>query len=109
MRSPGLRAKVTAIFTLGALIISSAMGVLSYDLTRRTLLSGRERSAVRAAYFDATVVQSGLESDPPGDVLRALDTGGSRRAALRRDGHWFLRGADDVTRAIPADLQQMVL
>jgi len=99
---------VTAGFALGALIISSAMGLLSYDLTRRTLLAGRERSAVRAAYFDATVVQSGLASDAPGAVLRALDTGGSRRAVLRRDGRWFLRGADDVTPTIPVELQRMV-
>ena len=108
MRRPGLRAKVTAGFALGALIMSSATGLLSYDLTRRTLLAGRERSAVRAAYFDATVVQSGLNSDAPGDVLRSLDTGGSRRAALRRDGHWFVRNADDVTPVIPADLMRMV-
>jgi two-component system, OmpR family, sensor histidine kinase MtrB len=109
MIRPGLRARVTAGFALGALIISSAMGLLSYDLTRRTLLSGRERSAVRAAYFDATVVQSGLASDEPGDVLRALDTGGSRRAAVHQDGHWFLRNADDgVIRSIPEDLQLMV-
>lgn len=108
MRRPGLRARVTAGFALGALIISSAMGLLSYDLTRRTLLSGRERSAVRAAYFDAAVVQSGLASDSPGDVLRQLDTGSSRRAALRRDGRWFLRGADNVTPSIPVDLETMV-
>jgi two-component system, OmpR family, sensor histidine kinase MtrB len=108
MRQPGLRAKVTAGFALGALIISSATGLISYEMTRRTLLASRERSAVRAAYFDATVVQSGLSSGAPGDVLRALDTGGSRRAALRRDGLWFLRGADDVTPVIPADLERLV-
>ncbi len=99
---------MTAGFALGALIISSAMGILSYDLTRRSLLSGRERSAVRAAYFDATVVQSGLAANSPGEVIKQLDTGGSRRAALHRDGHWFLRGADDVTASIPQDLQRMV-
>src|SRR5262249_39839836 len=86
-----------------------ATGLLTYDLTRRTLLASRERSAVRAAYFDATVVESGLNSDAPGDVLRSLDTGGSRRAAVRRDGQWFVRGADDVTPGIPAELERLVI
>jgi signal transduction histidine kinase len=98
-------------FAAGALGISSAVAILSYDLTRRTLLAGRERSAVRAAYFDATAVHAGLASDRPDiiDVLRSLDTGGTRRAVLHRNGRWYARSADaGVNAAVPGDLQRLV-
>jgi two-component system sensor histidine kinase MtrB len=111
MRRPGLRTKVMATFAAGALGISSAVAILSYDLTRRTLSIGRERSAIRAAYFDATAVHAGLAADRPDiiEVLRALDTGGTRHALLRRNGRWYARNADaGVTAAVPADLQRLV-
>jgi len=62
------------------------MALLSYNLTAQSLLAGRERNAVRAAYFDATVVQTGLATDRP-DVMEVLRpstparTGGSRSTA----------------------------
>jgi signal transduction histidine kinase len=87
------------------------MALLSYDLTRRSLLNIRERNAVRAAYVDATVVHAGLGADRPDvvDVLRSLDTGSTRRALLHRGGEWYARSADQgLTAAIPEDLQRMV-
>jgi signal transduction histidine kinase len=111
MRRPGLRARVTAGFAVGALVLSAAMAGLSYELTSRTLLASRERTAVRAAYQDASVVQTGLAAQPSDivAVLRSLDTGGNRRAVLRRDGSWYARNADvGLTEAIPASLQQLV-
>jgi signal transduction histidine kinase len=111
MRRPGLRARVTAGFAVGALVLSASMAGLSYDLTRRTLLASRERTAVRAAYQDATVVQAGLATQPSDivAVLRSLDTGGNRRPVLRRDDRWYARNADvGLTEAVPASLQQLV-
>ncbi|MET8066199.1 two-component sensor histidine kinase, partial [Micromonospora sp. NPDC005313] len=58
MTRPGLRARVTAAFAVGALLLSALMALFSYDLTRRSLLDERERAAVRAAYYDAAVVRS---------------------------------------------------
>ena len=106
-----LRARVMASFAAGALLLSATMAILSYDLTRRTLLASRERSAIRAAYFDATVVHGGLATDRPDvvEVLRSLDTGSSRRPVLRRDGDWYAKTADGgYTAAIPEELQQLV-
>jgi two-component system sensor histidine kinase MtrB len=111
MRRPGLRARVTAGFAAGALVLSASMAAVSYDLTRRTLTAGRERGAIRAAYQDATVVHAGLDTDRPDivEVLRSLDTGGTRRPFLRRDGRWHARNADSgLTDAVPGDLRRLV-
>ena len=66
MRRPGLRARVTAGFAVGALVLSASMALVSYELTRSSLLDERERTAMRAAYFDAAVVRAGLRHRQPG-------------------------------------------
>ncbi|MFY1702437.1 sensor histidine kinase [Micromonospora sp. WMMA1923] len=110
MRSTGLRTRVTAGFTAGALALSTAIALVSYQVTRGSLLAERERTAVQAAYLDSTVVQSGLAAEQPDilEILRSLDTGGDRRAVLHRDGTWYARNLDaGITSAIPAALQQL--
>lgn len=111
MRAPGLRARVTLLFGAGALVLATALSVTTYQLTSRQMLSERERSAIRAAYFDAAVVRQGISGDDADvvAVLRSLDTGQTRRPLLRRSGQWFGRSADDgLTAAIPLDLQRLV-
>ncbi|NBE79622.1 sensor histidine kinase [Micromonospora rubida] len=110
-RRLGLRARVTAAFAAGALLLAASMALVSYELTRRSLIDERERTAVRAAYFDAAVVRNGLDTDDPDvvEVLRSLDTGGSRRALLNLDGDWHARTADvGLTAAVPEELQRLV-
>jgi two-component system sensor histidine kinase MtrB len=105
----GLRARVTAGFAAGALVLSIALAVVSYQLVRQSLIAERENTAVRAAYYDAAIVEAGVNNNPTpdiGTVLRSLDTGESRRAVLQLDGHWHARSADTgLTDAIPAELQ----
>ena len=111
MKRAGLRTRVTASFATGALAISACVALVSYDLTRRTLLAGRERSAIRSAVFDANITRTGLATDNPDviDVLRSLDTGTNRRAVIYRAGRWYaLRADTGITAAIPAVLQDLV-
>ncbi|MBM0202452.1 HAMP domain-containing histidine kinase [Micromonospora sp. STR1s_5] len=111
MRRLGLRTRVTAAFAVGALLLSASMALVSYELTRRSLLDERERAALRAAYFDATVVRAGLDTETPDvvEVLRSLDTGGSRRPVLHLNGEWYARAADPgTTAAIPVELRRVV-
>ena len=111
MRSVGLRARVTAGFAVGALMLSAVMAFASYQLISTSLLQERERTAIRAAYFNAAVVNAGLGGDQPdvADALQALDTGEAREPLLRRDGQWYARNADEgFTAAIPQELQQAV-
>jgi signal transduction histidine kinase len=107
MNRLGLRARVTAIFAAGALVLTASMAVLSYELTRRSLLAERERTATRTTYFDAAVVKAGLPSDEAdvAEVLRSLDTGAVRRPLLLRDGTWYARTPDvGLTESVPDSL-----
>ncbi|MDG4797512.1 HAMP domain-containing sensor histidine kinase [Micromonospora sp. WMMD1082] len=111
MRRLGLRARVTAAFAVGALLLSASMALVSYELTRRTLLDERERTVLRAAYYDAAVVRAGLNTENPDvvEALRALDTGTGRRPLLHLNGEWYSRNADTgVTPAIPVRLRELV-
>ncbi|MFI5842547.1 ATP-binding protein [Catenuloplanes sp. NPDC051500] len=110
MRRMGLRARVTAAFAVGALLLSACVTLGSYELTRHTLAAERERTAVRAAYFDAAVVDAGLTGRSP-DVLallRSLDTGADRSVLLQWNGLWYSRTADLAAGdPVPQALQQL--
>ncbi len=110
MRRAGLRSRITALFAVGALVSCAALALGAYELTRATLVPERERTAVRAAYYDAATVQAGLSVDDPDlvSVLRSVDTGSTRRPVVRRGGTWFARTADSgLTAAIPRSLQAL--
>jgi len=111
MMPVGLRARVTGGFAAGALILTASMALMSYQLIRTSLLEERERTAVRAAYFNATVVRAGLATSDPDivQVLRSLETGSDRRTLVRRDGAWYARTVDEgITAAVPAAMLAMV-
>ncbi|MCA1711270.1 MAG: HAMP domain-containing histidine kinase [Actinobacteria bacterium] len=109
MKRLGLQGRIAALFALGALVISALLAGATYDVTRRQLLHERQRTALRAAYFDAAVVQAGLLTRQTSlvDVLRSLDTGTTRRPVIRRGQQWYARTPDTgITSAIPQDLQR---
>jgi signal transduction histidine kinase len=106
----GLRARVIAGFAAGALALSATMAFVSYEITRRSLLEERENTNVRAAYYDAAVVRSGIAATATPDVasvLRSVDTGDTRRALVQRSGQWYARNADSgVSGSVPVAVQQ---
>ncbi|WP_035854995.1 sensor histidine kinase [Cryptosporangium arvum] len=106
-----LRTRVTAVFTVGALLLSAVMALLSYQLVRVSLTEERERAAVRAAYYNASVVRSGLAADAPdvAEILRSLETTENRQVLVQRNAVWYSRTADEGrTSAIPTALQERV-
>jgi signal transduction histidine kinase len=110
MKPWSLRTRTSALFALGALGVSAAVATGTYEITRRSLLAERERTAVRAAYFDAAVVRQGVVGGGDVvDVLRSLDTGQGRRPLIFRDGRWYARSADNgFTSAVPSSLRRLV-
>ncbi|MEV4511142.1 HAMP domain-containing sensor histidine kinase [Dactylosporangium sp. NPDC049525] len=111
MRRAGLRTRVVAGFAAGALGLSTSIALVTYHATRTSLLSARERVAVRTASFDARIIREGLTADEPDivELLGSLDIGGNRRAFVYREGRWYGRSADDgTTAAVPAGLRHLV-
>ncbi|WP_127507808.1 sensor histidine kinase [Actinoplanes solisilvae] len=110
MKRTGLRTRVSAAFAVGAFALSACVTVVSYELTRSTLLRERERTAVRASYFDAAAVENGLTGPAPNvaEVLSSLDIGADRYVLVQRAGRWYSRSADtDARSAVPSRLQEI--
>ncbi|TQS44707.1 sensor histidine kinase [Cryptosporangium phraense] len=106
-----LRTRVTAVFAVGAFVLSAAIALVSYQLIRTSLTDERERTAVRAASFNATVVRAGLTADDPdlAEILGTLETTETRHVLVRRDGTWYGTSADEgLTAAIPPALRDRV-
>jgi signal transduction histidine kinase len=91
--------------------VSASLAVATYELTRHSLVGERERTAVRATYYDAAVVRQGVVAgaDDIVGVLRSLDTGQARRPLIFRNGRWYARTADSgFSSAVPASLRRLV-
>jgi signal transduction histidine kinase len=73
----GIAARITAIFGLGALLLSVSMGGLSYFTTRHFLLDERESAAQHQAFINANLVRSSLLSGNSqyAQLLASLDAG----------------------------------
>jgi signal transduction histidine kinase len=97
-------------FGVAVLILSSAVALTCYLVTRSALVSQRETTAERQTYLNARAVRGSLD-DGSGDIAAALTTvqtssGGS--ALLRVGGDWFSTsvglGRDDV----PSPLREVL-
>jgi two-component system, OmpR family, sensor histidine kinase MtrB len=111
----GIGARITAIFGLGALLLSFSMGGLSYFTTRHFLLAERESAAQNQTFANALVVQSSIElGGTQGgtqyvDLLTTLDVGsGSSSLLVHRDRSYSSSLSLDEE-SIPAELRREVL
>lgn len=86
------------------------MALLSYGLTRRYLLTQRERSAVRQAHVNARLVGGALRpaSDVP-QLLGSIQSPAGSSAVVFHDGRWFAASLELGRDAIPVTLQEAVL
>jgi two-component system, OmpR family, sensor histidine kinase MtrB len=104
----GVRARVTFLFGMGALLLSVSVGGISYLTTQHFLVSDSENAAVSQAASEAGAVSVGLsahDADPRAVVLASPGPGSS--AVLFQHGKqystFFLRAGD-----IPSSLQAIV-
>ncbi len=79
----GIGARITAVFGLGALVLSILMGGLSYFTTRHFLLAERESAAQHQAFANAALVRSSLETGDTryGTLLASIDAANAGTAA----------------------------
>jgi two-component system, OmpR family, sensor histidine kinase MtrB len=106
----GLRARVTFFFGFGALLLSTILATLTYELTRSYLLRQREQSVTRQAFVNAGSVRRSLlasGTDLP-TLLTTLDTQGDSHPVLLNRGRWFAETLAFGRDALPAELRDVV-
>jgi signal transduction histidine kinase len=109
----GIGARITAVFGLGALLLSIVMGGVSYFTTRHYLLAGRETSAQQTAFTNAVYVRSALEGGDTAYVtlLTQIDFGSGAHSILYHQGNPqpYVSSLSVNPSAIPARLRHEVL
>ena len=105
----GLRARILAAFTLGALVLSVLLAAVTYGLVRENLVRQREAVATNQAYLNARSLRERLRSAGAnvGSSLDTLETAGGT-PVLFREGLWFAPlGVGEAD--LPPELRQAVV
>ncbi|MGH9089674.1 MAG: HAMP domain-containing sensor histidine kinase [Acidimicrobiales bacterium] len=105
----GLRARVTALFGLGALLVSVTVGMSTYLSTRHFLVDERTTASLRQAYHNARTVRQELpvKTFTPGGILSTADSGTSY-SVLNVGKAWYGRVLSVGQTALPASLRHLV-
>jgi signal transduction histidine kinase len=115
----GLRARVTLTFALGAALLSAAMSILTFGLTRENLLNQREEAAVAQATANAGRIADSLqpagstvvECSPAAEIeqgLTNLARPGGAQLVLKCNQRWYSANALFDQNDIPTSLVSMV-
>jgi two-component system sensor histidine kinase MtrB len=108
----GIGARITAVFGLGALILSILMGGLSYFTVRHFLLAGRESAAQHQAFNNAVLVRSSLEQGTKPQkyvtLLASIDSGSDAHSVLYHHAKAY-ESSLSVSASIPVQLRRDVL
>ena len=105
-----LRSRLLVAFVGGAFLLSAAVAVLSYGLTRHYLLSQRETSAQRQAQVNARLVGGALRSaiDVP-QLLGSLQSPAGSNTVVLHSGRWYAASLELGRDALPQPLQEAVV
>lgn len=106
---PGLRARVTVMFGLGALALSVLLGSGAFYTTRHYLVSERDSANIHQAFVNAALVRSEVRA---GDAIEAiLQTADSStvdsHSLLTLSGTWYARTLSVGRNYIPASLKRI--
>jgi signal transduction histidine kinase len=110
----GIGARITAVFGLGALLLSILMGGLSYFTTRHFLLAERESAAKNQAFANAAVVRSALETGDTRYVsllasIDAANAGTAAHSVLYREKKTYASSLSVGELSIPDVMRQTAL
>jgi two-component system, OmpR family, sensor histidine kinase MtrB len=107
----GIGARITAVFGLGALILSILMGGLSYFTTRHFLLAGRETAAQHQAFANAVVIRTSLQAGNTQYVLLLsnIDAGTDAHSVLYTRSKAYASSLSVNASSIPHELRKVVL
>ena len=107
----GIGARITAVFGLGALILSILMGGLSYFTVRHFLLAGRESTDQHQAFTNANLVRTELGTGDTGYVvlLSNIDAGTDAHSVLYHRSKTYDSSLAVTAASIPHELRKVVL
>jgi signal transduction histidine kinase len=107
----GIGARITAVFGLGALLLSVLLGGTSYFTVRHFLLAGRETAAQQQAFGNAQVVRNALESGDTQYVslLAQIDAGTDAHSVLYHRSKAYVSSLSVNASSIPVSLRHEVL
>ncbi len=108
-RGLGLRARTSLAFALLALVLSMSLAFMTYELTRRYLLSKREDLATQQAVANARAASRLLRDQTvdPTAVLVNLSSGTDARAVLQLRGRWYAASVDAGRDLVPEPLRSL--
>jgi signal transduction histidine kinase len=107
----GIGARITAVFGLGALVLSVLLGGISYFTVRHFLLGGRESAAQQQAYSNASNVRTSLEGGDTNYVflLGQVDAGTNAHSVLYHGSKAYVSSLAFNASSIPVQLRKEVL
>jgi two-component system sensor histidine kinase MtrB len=109
----GIGARITAVFGLGALVLSVLLGGISYFTVRHFLLAGRETAAQTQAFSNASLVRSQLESGAKPtqypSLLGQIDSGTVAHSVLYHRSKAYVSSLSVNASSIPTQLRHEVL
>jgi len=97
-------------WALIALILSAALSMLAYQLTRQHLIAEREDGAVDRAYLNARLFRNALRAPDPDvtAVLSSLEANAGSTVLARVGGEWFSGSVGIGAEGLPASLTDAV-
>ena len=106
----GIGARITAVFGLGALLLSILMGGLAYFTVRHFLLAGRESAAQQQAFANAVLVRSYLQSGETRYVtlLTSIDAGTNAHSVLYHQSKAYVSSLSVNASSLPPELRKVV-
>lgn len=110
LRPLGLRARLTLSFALGALLLSALLSLLTWNLTRESLLRQREDSSVERVVANALTLRRSLGGTTDvASLLASLPTPSGAELALLSGGTWDARNPVEFAQSdVPAELIEQV-
>lgn len=111
-RRLGLRARVTLVFALGALLLSALLAGITFAVVRTNLLAQRESTALNQAYTNAGFVRNRLPADATtlNGILASLRTTGGSNPIIFANGEFTaLDPANFGEDSLPPALRAAVL
>lgn len=110
-RRLGLRARVTIIFALGALVLSGALASITYFSVRGSILDQQESSFRREAIASAVYIASKVARPPvfPDAALASVDTTSGAQSVMRLKGHWYQSSLSLLASDLPRQLVSLVV